>query len=77
MIRGALQREIQCHFEIELASGGDEGFEILEGAELRVDCVVPAVDRADGPGRTDVTGLGGEGVVAPLAIDLPDGMDRR
>ncbi len=77
MIRGALQREIQCHFEIEPAGRSDEGLEVLERAELRVNSVVPAVDRADGPRRADVTGFGSESVVASLAVDLADGMDRR
>ena len=49
MVGGALQREVERHLEVELAGPFDERVEVVEGAELRVHGIVPAVLRADGP----------------------------
>ena len=42
-----------------------------------MDRVVAALGRADRPGRADVVGPGDQGVVAPLAVDPADRVDRR
>ncbi len=54
-----------------------EGVEVLDGPEVGVDGVVPAVLAADRPRGADVVGGRGEGVVGALAVDLADGVDRR
>lgn len=73
MIRGALQREIQCHFEIEPAGRSDEGLEVLERAELRVNSVVPAVDRAMAHGEPTSPGSGVRVLLRPLRLISPMG----
>jgi hypothetical protein len=58
-------------------SGGDERAEVRQRAELRVDRVVPALLGADRPRRADVLRAGLDGVVAALAVDPADRVDRR
>src|SRR5205823_234246 len=54
-----------------------ERLELLQRAELGIDRVVAAELRADRPRRPRVVLAGGERVVLPLAIRLPDRVDRR
>ncbi len=77
MVRRRLQRQVEGDLEPELGRPGHEAVEVLEGAEVGVDRVVPAVAGADRPGRAGVVGPGGERVVRPLAVDLADRVDRR
>ncbi|CAG7261672.1 hypothetical protein PICSAR26_03906 [Mycobacterium avium subsp. paratuberculosis] len=77
MIRRALQRQVERHLHAQFAGPGDERVEILDGAQIRVDGVVAALVAADRPRRAHIRRAGGGRVVAPLAMYLPDGMDRR
>ena len=54
-----------------------ERVEVGERAQLRVDRVVPALGRADGPRRADVLGHRDHAVVRALAVDRPDRVNRR
>ena len=77
VVGGALQREVEGHLEPQRAGGGHEGVEVVDGAQVGVDGVVAALGRADRPGGARVVGLRGQGVVAALAVDLADRVDRR
>ena len=77
MVRRALDREIERDLDPLPGSGVAEPAEILERAELRVDRVVPAFVRADRVGAARVVGQRRQRVVAPLAVDPADRMDRR
>ena len=76
MVGRALHREVQGHLHPMVGAGGDEAAEIGERAELRMDGVVAAVRRADGVEAAGIAGVGGEGVVAALAVGAADRMDR-
>ena len=76
MIGRALHREVQGHLHPVVGAGGDEAAEIGERAELRMDGVVAAVRRADGVEAAGIAGVGGERVVAALAVGAADRMDR-
>ena len=56
---------------------GDHRVEVGPGPELGADRVVPARRGSDRPRRTDIAGLGADGVVAPLAVRDANRMDRR
>ena len=60
-----------------LARRGDQAAEVVERAELRQDRGVAAFVGADRPRAADVVGLGDERVVAALALDPADRVDRR
>ena len=40
VIGGALQRKIECHFDLQLLCSLHKLLEIFEGAKLWIDCVV-------------------------------------
>ncbi len=73
----ALQGEVERDLHAELACAGDEGVEVLQGAEVRVDRVVAALGGADRPGDAGIAGAGDEGVVGALAEGAADRVDRR
>ena len=74
----ALQRQVQRDLQARArAAGGDEAAEVGRRTQLGVDRVVPALGRADRPRRADVVGPGGQRVVAALAVDPADRVDRR
>ena len=77
VVGGALEREVHGDLEAEPPGLRDEGVEVLEGAEVGVDGVVPAVGGADRVGAAGVLGPGVEGVVRALLGCLPDGVHRR
>jgi len=77
MVRRALQGEVQRDFQPDLVRRRDEGAEVLLCTQLRVDRVVATFQRADRPRRTDVALSGDERVVAALAVDPADRVDRR
>src|SRR5690606_32433366 len=54
-----------------------ERADVLDGAELGVHVLVPALLAADGPGTARVARLGHRVVVAALAMRDADGVDRR
>ncbi len=73
----ALQCQVERDLQAELAGPRDERVEVGERPEVRVDRVVAALVRADGPRRAGVVRPGVQGVVGPLAVDPPDRVDRR
>src|SRR6516164_1234863 len=77
MVGGALDREIERDLHAMAGAGRDQPAEIVERAQFGMDRVMSALDRADRVGAAGIAGLGAELVVAALAIDAPDGMDRR
>ena len=77
MVGRALDREVERDLDPELFRVGDEGAELLLGAERRVDRVVPALLGADRPRAADVALRRGLGVVPALAVRVPDRVDRR
>src|SRR3954466_3958303 len=77
MVRGALDREVECDLDARVSRGGDHRLEVLPRAEVAMDRVVPAVLRADRPWRTDVVRLRRQRVVAALAVRAADRVDRR
>ena len=72
-----LERQVERDLEPEPVRLGHEGVEVLERAEVGVDGVVAALGRPDRPRGADVVGARVEGVVAALAVDAADGVDRR
>ena len=77
VVRGRLQREVQRDLHAEVLGPRHERGEVLLGAEVGVDGVVPAVRRADRPRRPHVVRPGGQGVVRALAVGRADRVDRR
>ena len=77
MIRRALQRQIQRHLHAQVLDRGDELVEVGDRAQLRMHRVVAALVAADRPRRSDVAGRRRRGVVAALAVNLADRVDRR
>ncbi len=82
VIGRALQGQVECDLETEPVGLGDERGEVLRGAEVRVDRVVPAgravgERTADRPRAARVVRAGGGRVVRPLAVRDADRVDRR
>src|SRR6185312_15589548 len=77
MVRRSLHREIEGDLDAERLAGGDEAPEILERAESRLDRAMSAMARADGVEAAGLAGLGPDGIIVALAVDLADRMDRR
>ena len=77
MVGRRLDREVDADLAADLAAAGDHRLEVLDGAELGVDRVVPALLRADRPRAADVAAPGDERVVAALAVRDADRVDRR
>ena len=73
----AVQREVHRDLEAEALGPRDERVEVLEGPEVGVDRVVPAVGRPDRVRRARVARLGRERVVAALAVGLADRVQRQ
>ena len=73
----ALDREVERDLDVQLFRRCNEALELLERAELRVDCVVSALFRADRPRATRVLRPSFESVVAAFAIRASDGVNRR
>ena len=49
VVGGGLQREVECHLEAERIRLGNEGVELLDGAQLRVHGVMATFVAADRP----------------------------
>src|ERR1700693_5961604 len=77
MIWRTLNSEMESDLWAVLAGRTDEPTEILQCAEQRVDRVVTTFRGTDRIGTAEVIGRRGERVVAPLAVRLPNRMDRR
>ena len=77
VVGGALQGEIECDFEAELMGAVAERFEIVHGAEQRVNGVVAAEFGADAERGAGVVRAGDQGIVAAFAIGHADREDRR
>ncbi len=67
VVGAALQRDVEGDLEPLALRGAHEDVEVLEGAEVGVDGVVPPVRRADGVRRPRVALLRHQAVVAALA----------
>src|SRR5205085_11527263 len=68
---------VECELDAELLGAPAQELEVFERAELRMDALVPSLLRSDGPGAARIVGLGGEAIVAALAMGDPDRMDGR
>ena len=76
VVRRALEGQVQGDLHAELTGTGHQGVEVVEGAQIGVDDIVPAIGRADAVGRARVIRTRIEGVVAALAVGGADGGDR-
>ena len=76
VVRRGLQSEVERDLDALRAGRSHEGPEVRESSEVRVDRVVTAFGGADRPRRAGVAGLRIERVVAALAVDATDRMDR-
>jgi len=65
VVAAALGSEVESDFEPMLVRGFIEAAEVIEGAKLGVECVVPARGAADGVWAARVAGLGDQAVVPP------------
>src|SRR5450631_1575873 len=77
MIGSALESNIEGNVDARLACLPDEAFEILQGAQLLQDVLVPALGGTDGPRAPDVVIARSEGIVGALAVDPAYWMDGR
>src|SRR3546814_36833 len=77
MVGRALDREVEGDLQPVLGGRVDQPGEIVEVAELRMDGVVTTLLRADGVGAARVALRGFQGIVAALAVDPADRVDRR
>ena len=77
VIGRALHGEVERDFHAVLVACRDQGAEILERAEFRMHGVMAALDATDRIGTAGIAFAGGHRVVAALAIDFSDRMDRR
>ena len=77
MIRRALHGEVERDLHAVLLAGGDEGAKIFQRTQFRVYGVVAAFGRADRIGTAGIALLRRRRVVASLAIDPSDRVDRR
>ena len=75
VVRRALEGDVEGHLHAVPLRLLDEVVEVLEGAELGVDGVVPSLGRPDRVGAARVARLGDERVVATLAVSGPDRVD--
>ena len=76
VIGRALQGDVHRHLEAEPLRLRDEEVEVLEGAQRRLDRVVPAVLAPDRVRGARILRAGVERVVRPLAVDRADRVDR-
>src|SRR5215472_13487413 len=76
MVGSALQRDVERDVDVELPRPRDQPLEILKRAQGRVNGLVAALLRADGPGAARIVRGRHQRIVAPLAFGAPDGMDR-
>ncbi len=77
MVRRGLKRDVERDLDAYFARSCQQVTEILERAELRVNCLVPAVAVADRPGAARIARLRLRAVVGALALSGPDRVDRR
>jgi hypothetical protein len=76
VIGRALERDVERDLDAVCARRGDELAQSLDVAQCRVDGVVTALRRPDGPWTAHVVVCGAERVVRALAFGAPDRMDR-
>src|SRR4030095_10677573 len=72
-----LKGEIQSDLDTVFIGLPDQPAEIIKVAELGLNRLVTALDRADRPRAAGIVGFGGASVVFSFALGAPDGMDRR
>ena len=77
VVRRALQREVERHFDAQLVRVIAERLEIVHGAEQRVDGVVAAQLGADAERGAWIVRSGDQRVVAALAVGHANREDRR
>ena len=77
VVRRALQREVERHFDTQLVRVIAERLEIVHGAEQRVDGVVAAQLGADAERGARIVRSGNQRVVAALAVGHANREDRR
>ena len=77
MVGGTLQRQIEGHLQAQIRCGSHEVIEILDGAQVGVHGVMATLLAADRPRRPHVLRRRGHAVVAALAMNLADRVDRR
>ena len=77
MVGRALQGQVECHLEAELAGSRDEVGKALDVPQIGVDRVVTTGSRTDRPRGSGVVRAGIQKVVWPLSIAASDRMNRR
>lgn len=75
MVGGALDGEVERHLHSHLPRADHEAPEIIHGAKVRMHGLVAALGAADGVGTAGVVRARDEGVVGPLAMHPPNGMN--
>ncbi|MNT86506.1 hypothetical protein D3C72_2268010 [compost metagenome] len=56
---------------------GHQPPEVVAGAQLRMNRLMPALLAANGIGAARIIGAGGEGIVRAFAVAAPNGVNRR
>src|SRR5690606_34024065 len=75
MVGGTLNRKIQSQLNAKLCRCCTQLTKLLNAAQLFQHRVVSAILRPDGVGTAGIARHRDEGIIAPLAIATPDGVD--
>ena len=77
MIRRALQSEVKCYFDAQVAGGRDHVLEIGDRSEIGMNRVMATLSGTDRPWTADIVWLGGHRIVLAFAVRQTDGMHGR
>ena len=76
MIRGTLERDVECNLQPTLASGLNQVFEVSQGSELGMDRLMPTLPGPDRPRAAGVLRTGLEAVIPTLSMGSTDRVNR-
>ena len=72
-----LQCKVQRHLHAQILGACDEGVEVVDCAQIRMDRVMTTSGGTDGPRGAGIVRSGGQSVVGSLAVHRPHRVDRR